>query len=118
MTEVQEQEALIKLARMHPIARLLYAIPNDGKRAVWEGVKFKRRGLLPGMPDLCLPYAANGYGALYIEMKNRRRTNHLTAAQAETIEKLRKAGNAVCVAYGWEEAWKQVEDYLEGRINK
>lgn len=113
MSEAKEQEALIQRAQYHPITRdLLYAIPNDGIRTPAQGAKFKRRGLRPGMPDICLPYPSNGFSALYIELKRADRKNKTTASQDICITNLRKAGNAAYVAYGWVEAWKIINDYL------
>ncbi len=111
MSEAKEQEALIQRAQYHPITRdLLYAIPNDGIRTPVQGAKFKRRGLRPGMPDICLPYPSNGFHALYIELKTK--IGKPTTEQLHCIENLRKAGNAAYIAYGWEHAWKIITDYL------
>jgi hypothetical protein len=113
MSETQEQEALIQRAQLHPITRdLLYAIPNDGIRTPAQGAMFKRRGLRPGMPDICLPYPSNGFHALYIELKRADKKNKTTATQDICIANLRKAGNAAYVAYGWVEAWGIINDYL------
>lgn len=112
MTEAQEQKALIQRCSYHPVARKIYAIPNDGKRSIWLGAEFKRRGLKAGMPDLCLPVARGGYHALYIELKTRNHKNHATKEQKKCIEELRAEGNRCEVAYGWEEAWDIIDDYL------
>lgn len=116
INESKEQEALIKRAQYHPITKdLLYAIPNDGIRTSIQGARFKRRGLRPGMPDICLPYPSKGYHALYIELKRADKKNRTTQSQNECISNLRKAGNAAHVAYGWVEAWNIIEDYLNGK---
>lgn len=112
MTEAQEQEALIERAQYHPITReYLFAIPNDGIRTPAQGARFKRRGLKPGMPDVCLPYPSNGFHALYIELKTK--IGKPTDSQLKCIESLRKAGNAAYIARGWEEAWEIINDYLK-----
>jgi hypothetical protein len=111
MSETQEQEALIQRAQYHPVTReLLYAIPNDGIRTPQQGARFKRRGLRPGMPDICLPYPANGFHALYIELKTK--IGKPTHEQLNCIAKLQAAGNCATIAYGWEDAWQQIENYL------
>lgn len=113
MTETQEQEALIKRAQYHPITReYLYAIPNDGIRTPQQGARFKRRGLKPGVPDLCLPYPSKCYHALYIELKRKDRKARATHNQLQWIAKLNQAGNYAAIAYGWEDAWRQIESYL------
>jgi hypothetical protein len=112
MSETKEQEALIARAQYHPITReLLYAIPNDGIRTLIQGAKFKRRGLRPGMPDICLPYPSNGYHALYIELKTDK--GKPTKEQLECIAKLNHYGNHAVIAYGWEEAWEIITNYLK-----
>lgn len=117
MTEAQEQEALFEMAAYHPVTRdLLYAIPNDGKRTVQQHVKFKKRGLKPGVPDICLPIAAGNKSALYIELKRYKPKGVVTLEQREWIKKLNKAGNHACIAYGWRDAWNIINNYLEGRL--
>jgi hypothetical protein len=111
ISETKEQEALIQRAQYHPITRdLLYAIPNDGKRSVMTGAAFKRRGLRPGMPDICLPYPSKGFHALYIELKTK--TGKPTQAQLDCMARLNRAGNYAVIAYGWEQAWEIISDYL------
>lgn len=114
MSETKEQEALIQRAQYHPITKdLLYAIPNDGIRTLVQGAKFKRRGLRPGMPDICLPYPSNGFHALYIELKTK--TGKPTKAQLDCIAKLNGAGNLAVIAQGWEHAWEIITDYLTNK---
>ena len=70
-----EQCALIEWVRLNehiePRLRLLFAVPNGGRRSMWEGKRFKAEGVVAGVPDLCLPAASAGhlYCALMIEMK-------------------------------------------------
>jgi hypothetical protein len=117
MSETQEQEALIARAAYHPIAKLMYAIPNDGKRSVGEGARFKRRGLKAGVPDICLPVPSpTGYHALYIELKRADGKGRLTVDQAAWIAHLNEVGNYACVAHGWVAAWDVVECYLAGNL--
>lgn len=120
MTEAQEQELLFERAVYNPIIRdHLFSIPNDGKRSPFTGSKFVKRGLKRGVPDVCLPYPSpKGYHAAYIEMKRRDGKTTLTSDQANWIAKLRKAGNYANVAYGWEDAWQQLEEYLKGFVDK
>jgi hypothetical protein len=111
MSEAKEQEALIQRAQYHPVTRdLIYAIPNDGIRTPLQGVKFKRRGLRPGMPDICLPYPSSRYHALYIELKTEK--GKPTKDQLNCIAKLNSVGNQALIAYGWQEAWEIISDYL------
>lgn len=77
--EHDEQKALIGWARkqsgLYPALGWLYATPNgaqygrDRKLAMIQAQKLKAEGLLPGVPDLFLPFPARGYHGFFIEMK-------------------------------------------------
>ena len=66
-----------------PELKMLYHVPNGGKRNPAEAARFKAMGVKAGVPDLCLPVPMNGYAGLYIEMKYG--SNKPTAAQKEWI---------------------------------
>lgn len=126
-SETAHQTALMAQAALHrkqyPQLKWLHAIPNaNSHRMVDEGV----RG---GIPDVCLPLPIHHtydeqYGirlaGLYIEMKVERRRKHknggLSDEQVECIAYLREVGYYVAVCYSWIEAWKVIEDYLNGRL--
>ena len=114
MSEHDEQCAVIDyctaLCGRIPELSLLYAIPNGGKRNVVTAVRLKKEGVKPGVPDLCLPIARNGYHGLYIEMKAGK--NKATKTQKWWHEQLREQGHAVVVAYGAGEAIEAIEQYL------
>lgn len=114
MIESKEQSALFKVAQYNTITRdYLHAIPNDGKRDPRTGANFKRRGLKAGVPDICLPYPCNGYHGLYIELKRSDKSkSRVTPEQKQWIEKLSKVGYAAHVAYGWQDAWNIITNYL------
>ena len=73
MSEEQEQVALFKWAKLqenvYPALRLLYHIPNGGKRDKVTAARLKAAGVKAGVPDICLPVPAGGCNGLYIEMK-------------------------------------------------
>lgn len=98
------------------LAGYIYAIPNEGKRSRITGAIHKMIGLKPGMPDLCLPIARGGYGALYIEMKVGK--NKSTPKQVAMQGLLREAGNRVVVCHGSAKAIAIIEQYLEMPIIK
>lgn len=79
-TEHAEQCAVIAWAKdnehLHPALRWLHAIPNGGKRHPATARKLKAEGVKPGVADLFLPHAAQGYHGLYIEMKRERGSRH------------------------------------------
>jgi len=121
-SETAHQTALMAQAALHrkqyPQLKWLHAIPNaNSHRMVGEGVR-------SGIPDVCLPYpltfGMGSYAGLYIEMKNENRRKHhqggLSDEQVECIAYLREVGYRVSVCYSWQEAWKVIEDYLNGRV--
>ncbi|MGN0989552.1 MAG: hypothetical protein ACI4N6_04505, partial [Eubacteriales bacterium] len=72
-TEDEEQAYIVSWAKInesrYPELKLLYHIPNEGKRSGREGARMKRLGLRRGVSDLCLPVARCGFHGLYIELK-------------------------------------------------
>ena len=81
--ETAEQIKLFTWAKTRedivPELRLMYHVPNEGKRNAGGGQILKAAGLRAGVPDVCLPVARFGFNALYIEMKYGK--NKPTAAQ-------------------------------------
>lgn len=114
--ESQEQEALFRWARLnvkrYPELAVLHHIPNGGGRTPWEGRALKRRGVLAGVPDICLPAPRNGHGSLYIELKRVGEGGSTSQAQKRVIEALRAVGNKVHVCEGWESAKEAIVQYL------
>ena len=90
--------------------KLMYHVPNEGKRSAVTGARLKQAGLKPGVPDVCLPTAHGGYIGLYIEMKVK--PNKPTDNQKQWLRALREAGHFVAVCYTWEEAKDLIEEYL------
>ena len=113
-TEEQEQMALIAWAQLwagtYPELGLLAHFPNGGSRHIVEAVKFRRMGVLPGIPDLVLFAARHNYHAWLGEMKSAKGT--LSAHQKKVIGALRKAGYFVGVFRSWTEARDSLLWYL------
>lgn len=93
-----------------PELKLLFHVPNGGKRNKAEAARFKAMGVKSGVPDLCLPVPRAGYAGLYIEMKYGK--NRPTEKQEEWIQALRKQNYKVDVCYSAKEAIDTLEDYL------
>ena len=115
-SESVEQQALFRWAAFaagkHPELRLLYHVPNEGKRSALQGARMRAEGLRAGVPDICLPVQRGGYSALYIELKAGR--NKPTDDQLAWLAALDAAGNKTAVCWGWQAARKAVMEYLEG----
>lgn len=116
--ESNEQQTLVAWARYMegrwPELRLLYHIPNEGKRSRKTGARLKAEGLKSGVPDICLPVARGGHHGLYIELK-RRKDSKVTKEQLEWIADLVAQGYVAAVCRGCDEAISLITRYLTGR---
>lgn len=117
-TESQQQIALFQWVgisfRKYPQLKLLYHIPNGGKRDVRVAAKLKREGTKPGVLDIHLPVARQGFHSLYIEMKVG--SNKLTKLQQDFKRMAESEGNLCVVCYSWVEAKDALEGYLRKEI--
>ena len=72
-TESDEQISLFRWAQIassvKPELKLMFHVPNEGKRTRYSGGKLIAEGLKPGVPDVCLPVPNKKYHGLFIEMK-------------------------------------------------
>ena len=118
MSEAQQQVALFKRARFNPVTeKFLYAIPNGGSRHKLEALNLKRQGVRPGVSDVCLAYPSHGWHSFYLELKDVGKTvRALTIEQMTWILQLREVDIAADVVFGWEEAWRKIENYLDGTL--
>jgi hypothetical protein len=121
VSEHDEQVALVKWARLaakqHPELSLLFAIPNGGARSKATAGRLKAEGVLPGMPDVCLPSPQGLLGACYIELKRPKSPGKPAGVESPAQKAMRKAlnhaGNYAVVCYGWEEARDALLWYLD-----
>lgn len=94
LTEHDEQVAVMRWAAAHlaqfPELELLHAIPNGGHRAAATAAALKAEGVKPGVSDLFLPVARQGFHGLYIEMKAADGT--LRAEQRQFLDAVRAQG--------------------------
>ena len=114
-TESEEQMMLFLWAGYMrcdiPELRLMYHIPNEGKRSMATGGRMRAEGLKKGVPDICLPVARGPHHALYIELK-RAKGGRVSEEQKAWIDDLAAEGNLACVCHGWDDARKVILRYL------
>lgn len=114
--EEHDQITVMHWARVQqgtmPELKLLYHVPNEGKRTASAGGRLKAAGMRAGVPDLCLPVPRGGYHGLYIEMKYGK--NKPTQAQNEWLDALREQGYFTAVCYGFYETVNTIRQYLQG----
>ena len=110
MSESAEQKQLIQWCRTRPELQFLFHIPNESVGGQGWIVRNRQLGVKSGVPDLMLPIPMNGYHGMFIEMKAK---NGRTApVQQKWIDALNALGYLAVVAYGWEDARCQIEEYL------
>lgn len=118
-TEHGEQAALFFWAAIHrktwPVLEWLYAIPNGGGRSPVEGSRLKAEGVKKGVSDVCLPVPRRTFNGIYIEMKRKDGSvKDVKPEQGEFLEFVQSQGYYGCVCFGWEQASKTLEWYLNG----
>lgn len=119
MTEYQHQKAVFDWAKQpevrqkYPELKLLFHIPNGGRRDPVEAKHLREQGVKKGVPDLFLPVARNGFHGLFIEMKTER-GGILGKDQRWWEHELRTNDYCHCWAFGWEAAVATLIDYLDG----
>lgn len=115
MSERDHQVALFDFAARFearlPELRLLFHVPNGGKRDKVVAARMKREGVKRGVPDICLPVARGEYHGLFIELKNGN-MGRVSAAQRDWIHELDAQGYATAIARDWVEAARLILVYL------
>lgn len=90
--------------------KLLFAVPNGGRRDKAEGAKMKREGVRAGVPDLMLAVASKGFHGMFIEMKTKK--GDTSENQDEMIIAFTNQGYKVVICRSLEEFIKEVTQYL------
>lgn len=113
-TEEEEQTAVMHWAEMMagrwPELRLLFHIPNGGKRSKTEAARFRAAGVRRGVPDLFLPCARGGYHGMWIEMKAI--GGRVSREQEQWRKELMEQGYMSVVCYGAAAAIETIEKYM------
>lgn len=107
-SEAQEQIVVVQYCDLKRIP--IFHIPNGGSRNAIEAKNLKKQGVRPGVPDLMLPVAKQGYHGLFIEMKVG--YNKPTDNQKKWIELLSKNGYLVKTCWSADEAINLINNYM------
>lgn len=114
-TEEQEQTVVMHWAAMAagrwPELRLLFHIPNGGKRSKSEAVRFRAAGVRSGVPDLFLPCSRGRYHGLWIEMKAV--GGRVSKEQEQWRKDLLEQGYMSVVCYGADAAIEVIKKYMQ-----
>ena len=121
MSEHDEQVAVVRWFKLqYPRKKdLILSIPNGsvinngGKKGIGRLKWMIREGFKSGVPDLFIAVPRNGYGGLWIEMKDKGKTYcSVSKPQRECMENFKYAGYEATWCAGFEEAKKVIEDYM------
>ena len=114
--EAQIQTALFEWAEImspqYPELKLMFHIPNGGRRDTIEAHRLKRQGTKAGLPDICLPVARSDCHGLYIELKSEK--GRLSDNQKTWLTELEMQGYETAVCYSYESARDKILSYLTG----
>lgn len=101
----------VRLAKnIHPVLKLVFAVPNAGKRSYQNAAWLKAEGLTAGVPDVLLPAPRKGFSGLAMEFK--RPGGGPTETQLDFMDALLKENWLVVVVTDSEAAIRTVRDYL------
>ncbi len=114
-TEAEEQMCVFRwatyMSEQKPELKLLYHVPNGGKRDIRTARKLKLEGVKAGVPDIVLPVSRGGYNGLYIELKVGK--NKPTKEQQEWLKQLEAQGYYATWCTGSKQAIEIIENYLQ-----
>jgi hypothetical protein len=105
-TESMEQQGFITWFRLKFPEVLIFHIPNGGFRNITTAQRLRKEGVVPGVPDLCIP----GWNC-WIEFK-RVRGGVISNEQERIIKYLENIGHSVIIGYGATDASKKLLDFL------
>lgn len=109
--QVQVVSRSLALAERHPEVCMLHAVPNGDFRGWGVGVKLKAEGVIPGVPDICMPVPKGGFHGFYMELK--KAGGHVRNDQWEFMEALHAQGYFVRVTNHLPTALEIIANYLD-----
>ena len=101
-----EQREFVEWFRKTYPGVLIFAIPNGGKRGAAAAAKLQLEGVVPGVPDLCVPE-----WHLWIEMK-RADGGIVGTDQKKVMGQLEDCGYTCVVAWGDADAREKVQAHV------
>jgi hypothetical protein len=124
--ESREQQDFFRRANLRrylsgTLRDYVYAVPNGGttggRRALIAGIRRRAEGLTEGVPDIECMVAVAPYTGLHIEMKKSKKDggkpSDVAPKQKDMMARLTKCGRKCTVAFGADEAWAQLLEYLK-----
>ncbi len=113
-TEYQECKAFFLWCENNlELSGLVAHIPNEAKRSYGLARLLQCIGLRKGICDYIIPISRGGHGLMFLEMKRRdKKLSKISPDQKLWIEKMQGQGHVAVIAWGWDDAAKQVQEYL------
>jgi hypothetical protein len=90
---------------------LAFHVPNGGKRSAREGAKFKRQGVLAGVPDILIIKQKGSFSGFAIELKVK--GGRLSPSQKERLQQFEGAGFKTLTTYSLDEFINEIDKYLK-----
>lgn len=106
------QVACVKWFKLQFPNKIIFSIPNAGKRTARLGHYYKEEGLTAGVPDLFIAEPSGYSAGFFIEMKTESKASKPTPAQEEMISKLRARGYKVAICRTLEQFIAEVNNYF------
>lgn len=112
MSEHDEQKLVVQWFRVQypKHSKCLWAIPNGGARHIGTAIKLKQEGVVAGVSDLFLMIPKAQWHGMFIEMKAK--GGKVQPNQKEFLCIAIENGYQGIVCFGFEEAKKQIREYL------
>lgn len=104
------QTHCVRWFRLQYPNKIIFAIPNGGKRNAREAGRMKAQGVTAGVSDLFIPEPNIAFHGLWIELKAGKNT--LTPSQKEFIEQMKSRGYRTAVCRSLEQFIETVGWYL------
>ena len=106
-----QHDCLVWFRLQYPkLVRMLFAVPNGGKRDAKTGARMKYEGSVRGVSDLILLVPKKGFSALCIEMK--RPKGKQSEEQIRWQREAEKFRNKYVVCHSLTEFMNEVNSYL------
>lgn len=113
ISEESIQKAVIEWVRLDPLLRkVIFHIPNEGKRTWHFGRLLKLLGMRAGVSDLFIALSRHGFHGAWIELKSSKGV--LTPAQKEFMRDMSGQGYYVTTCYSIDEAIGVIKSYAFG----
>ena len=90
---------------------LAFHVPNGGNRSAREGAKFKRMGVLAGVPDILIITPKGGFNGFAVELKVK--GGKVSELQNKCLKRFEACNFKILVCWSFDEFEFEVNEYLK-----